>query len=112
MNREILEQKKNLIDKAKQLIQNNFKIDTGTLHKEIGMSEFEFLRYFKIYNGETPRQFAKRCEVEYSKQFLKNTNVQTVATILNYSHTQNFIRTFKRYEGITPKQWQMERIKY
>lgn len=72
------------------------------------MSQALFYRYFKREIGMSPVEFILRERIKYAKQLLKNQHIQVnqVCFEAGFDDCNYFIRVFKKYEGITPKQFQ------
>ncbi|MCU6792727.1 helix-turn-helix domain-containing protein [Paenibacillus sp. WQ 127069] len=62
---------------------------------------------FKKETGSTFSDYLSQYRLNISKKWLSETNaqVQEIAEKLRFSNSQNFIRYFKKMEGITPKQY-------
>jgi AraC-like DNA-binding protein len=72
------------------------------------MSSSSFYRYFKREIGMSPIEFILKERIKYAKSLLKNPFIQVnqVCYESGFEDCNYFIRVFKKYEGITPKQYQ------
>lgn len=72
------------------------------------MSSSSFYRYFKREIGMSPIEFILKERIKYAKSLLKNPFLQVnqVCYESGFEDCNYFIRVFKKYEGITPKQYQ------
>ncbi len=73
------------------------------------MSNSALYRLFKTELGISPREFIMTERIRLAKQFLsdKNTYIKNVCYEAGFEDSNYFIRAFKHYEGITPKQYQL-----
>lgn len=73
------------------------------------MSTTSFYRYFKRELGMSPIEYILNEKIKYAKKLLSNPNVQVneVSYATGFEDCNYFIRLFKKYEGITPKQYQL-----
>ena len=62
---------------------------------------------FKKETGQTLTEFVNRRRIKMAKKLLKTTNlqVQTIAQHCGILDLQYFTKLFKKYEGITPKEY-------
>jgi AraC-like DNA-binding protein len=74
------------------------------------MSQAAFFRAFKEYSNMSPIDYINRERINSAKQQLINfsKSVTDICYELGYNHMTYFIRVFKKYEGITPKQFQKQ----
>lgn len=68
-------------------------------------------RYFKECFGETFNSYVSRYKIEKAKQMLSETNyaIKEISALVGYWDVNNFIKTFKRMEGVTPGQYRSNR---
>ena len=96
--------------KIMQLILENIsnKIELKTIAKQIGMSTSSLYRLFKTELGISPVEFIMLEKIKLAKHFLtdKNIYIKNVSYEAGFGDSNYFIRLFKHYEGITPKQYQ------
>ena len=74
---------------------------------EASLSPSHFARLFKQTIGQSPYQFLISYRVEQAKRMLDKPNALTIdiAIRCGFSDQAHFSRTFKKIEGITPKQY-------
>lgn len=72
------------------------------------MSTTSFYRYFKRELGMSPIEFILTEKIKQAKRLLKTSGIQIneVCFMSGFDDCNYFIRLFKKYEGITPKQYQ------
>lgn len=73
------------------------------------MSSTSFYRYFKRELGMSPIEYVVNERIKYAKKLLRNPrmHVAEVSYAAGFDDSNYFIRLFKRYEGVTPKQYQL-----
>ena len=73
------------------------------------MSTTSFYRYFKRELGMSQIEYILNEKIKYAKKLLSNPNLQVneVSYATGFEDCNYFIRLFKKYEGITPKQYQL-----
>ena len=78
------------------------------------MSTTSFYRYFKRETGMSPIEFLLNEKIKHAKQLLRNPGIQIneVCFMSGFEDCNYFIRLFKKYEGITPKQYQLLSISF
>lgn len=84
-------------------------ISMKSLSEKACMSTTSFYRFFKRELGMSPLEFVLKEKIKCAKQLLKNPNIQIneVCFMAGFEDCNYFIRLFKKYEGITPKQYQL-----
>lgn len=72
------------------------------------MSTTSFYRFFKRELGVSPIEFILNEKIKQAKTLLKTSGIQIneVCFMSGFDDCNYFIRLFKKYEGITPKQYQ------
>ena len=99
-----------LLLKITQLILENIsnKIELKSISKQVGMSTSSLYRLFKTELGISPVEFIMLEKIKLAKHFLtdKNIYIKNVSFEAGFEDSNYFIRLFKHYEGITPKQYQ------
>lgn len=93
-----------------QLIRDNIssKIDLKIFGKQVGLSTSSLYRLFKSELGISPIEFIILEKIKIAKRFLsdKDMYIKNVSYEVGFEDCNYFIRVFKHYEGITPKQYQ------
>lgn len=102
---------KNPITPVIEFIRLNLKenINMKHLSEKASMSSASFYRLFKRELGMSPIEFIIGEKIRCAKQLLKNPTIQIneVCYLSGFEDSNYFIRLFKKYEGITPKQYQL-----
>jgi AraC-like DNA-binding protein len=95
------------IDYIKKNIQGT--INLKNLSDKACMSTTSFYRYFKRELGMSPIEYILNEKIKYAKKLLSNPNIQVneVSYATGFEDCNYFIRLFKKYEGVTPKQYQL-----
>lgn len=88
----------------------------GNLHQKISaehlarlalVSKSNFFKIFKYEFGISPNEYIVQQRINKAKELLKeNQSVKEVAFATGFSDTNHFIKTFKTFVGITPKNYQ------
>ena len=83
-------------------------VSIAALAAERYVSPDHLARSFKELTGYSPKQYLSENRLLHGRQMLLQTGlpVGTVAFRCGFPDTNNFIRTFKRRYGVTPKQFQ------
>lgn len=99
------------ITPAIDFIKKNIResINLKDLSDKACMSTTSFYRYFKRELGMSPIEFILNEKIKYAKKLLSNPNIQVneVSYASGFEDCNYFIRLFKKYEGVTPKQYQL-----
>lgn len=84
-------------------------INLKDMSEKACMSTTSFYRYFKRELGMSPIEFILNEKIKHAKSLLKNPGIQVneVCFMAGFDDCNYFIRIFKKYEGITPKQYQL-----
>jgi transcriptional regulator GlxA family with amidase domain len=77
------------------------------LARAVGVSRFHFARLFRISTGESPMEFLLRSRIERAKQILMTSDrrMSEIAATLGFCDQSHFSRSFRRYAGVTPRQF-------
>lgn len=101
----------NPIKEVTEYIKQNLKenISLKTLSEKACMSTTSFYRFFKRELGMSPIEYILNEKIKCAKNLLKNPSLQIneVCYLAGFEDANYFIRLFKKYEGITPKQYQL-----
>jgi AraC-like DNA-binding protein len=91
-------------------IDENFAcdIDLASVAARAGMSSFHFLRTFSRVLGVTPHQYLVRCRLRHAARRLGSgaESVTDVALDVGFRDLSNFVRTFRRAAGASPRRFQ------
>ncbi len=71
------------------------------------MSKTQFYHYYKYIFKQTPKAKLIHARMEYSKFLLTNRAlpISQIATLIGYTNESHYIRSFKKYYDISPKQF-------
>ena len=99
-----------MLDEIKAYIEENYKdhsLSLKCIADHFGISASYATRFFKNQTGESLMRYIDCMRMQEAKQLLKTTEL-TLKDILyevGYIDSTNFIRKFKRNEGLTPIQY-------
>lgn len=73
----------------------------------VGISQYYFVRLFKQSTGYSPYQYLIKCRIERAKQLitLGQGTITDIAVLVGFASQSQFGRHFKRFTGMTPKQF-------
>ncbi|MBQ8823528.1 MAG: helix-turn-helix transcriptional regulator [Lachnospiraceae bacterium] len=95
--------------KVLEYISDNYysNITLDTLSKIAGMNPRYFCRYFKSMTDRTPIDYLNYYRIECACEMLstKDITLKEAAISCGFNDESYFIRTFRKYKGITPKQF-------
>ncbi|SCX80280.1 AraC family transcriptional regulator [Flavobacterium caeni] len=104
----------NAIAQVVEYIRKNLRenISLKGLSDKACMSTTSFYRFFKRELGMSPIEFVLSEKIKCAKKLLKDPSLQIneVCFLSGFEDCNYFIRLFKKYEGITPKQYQLLHI--
>lgn len=80
-------------------------IDLDSVSQQAGLSPFHFLRLFARVLGVTPHQYLVRCRLRHAARLLADParSVTDVAFDVGFADLSNFVRTFRRAAGVSPR---------
>ncbi len=80
-------------------------IDLDTTARAVGLSGFHFLRLFATVLGVTPHQYLVRTRLRHAAELLADdgTSITDVAYDVGFGDLSNFVRTFRRAAGVSPR---------
>ena len=90
-------------------IKNNLhqKLSADELAKLAFVSKSNFFKLFKFELGISPNEYILKQRISLAKKLLKeNQSIKEVAFATGFSDANHLIKTFKTFEGITPKNYQ------
>ncbi len=84
------------------------KIPVDALSRKAYLSRNMFFKWFREQFGITPLEYINRERIKLARQLLadKRNSITSVSQQCGFSDVNYFIRTFKKVEGATPRQWQ------
>jgi AraC-like DNA-binding protein len=80
-------------------------VDLDGVSRQAGLSAFHFLRLFARVLGVTPHQYLVRCRLRHAARLLADParSVTDVAYDVGFVDLSNFVRTFRRAAGVSPR---------
>ena len=94
------------IHSAVEYIRDNYSSDISLndITAHVNISKFYFIRLFKEQMGMTPYEYLISYRIYRAKLLLRSTDesINKIASSIGFSSPSNFIRHFKRAEGISP----------
>lgn len=103
------------VDTAKKYLVDHFDetVSLSTLAELTGVSRFHLCREFKQVVGMSPRAFQTLLRVWKAKRLLRHhAALAHVALDLGFADQAHFTRTFKRFVGTTPGQYQRSQLAF
>lgn len=81
------------------------------LAAELNVSESNFYRLFHDLYGQSPASYMERVRIRRACEMLSLTSetITHIAMELGYKTSQHFSTTFKKYVGVTPRQFRREK---
>jgi len=82
-------------------------IDLEAAAREVGLSVFHFLRLFARVLGVTPHQYLVRSRLRHAARLLADgaRSITDVAFDVGFGDLSNFVRTFHRAAGVSPRRF-------
>jgi AraC family transcriptional regulator len=83
------------------------KIDLETTAAAAGLSQYHFLRLFSTVLGVTPHQYLVRARLRRAARLLagEDHSITDIAFESGFADLSNFVRTFHRAAGVSPRQF-------
>jgi len=84
---------------------SNLRIDLDAAAGQAGISPFHFLRLFANVLGVTPHQYLVRSRLRHAARLLtdEDTSITDIAYDVGFGDLSNFVRTFHRAAGVSPR---------
>ncbi len=100
------------IKAAQEFIEGNYadKLNVEAIAKSVNVNVRSFLRRFKKATSNTPLEYIQRVRIEAAKRKLESTT-ETILEVMfgiGYNDEKAFRATFRKYSGLTPKEYQMK----
>lgn len=103
---------RNRINRVFEFIDENLDADLSlnTISEIAFFSPFHFHRIFKFITGETLNEYVNRQKIEKSSLTLLHTSITTseIAHQYGFSDNSSYSKAFKRYFGISPKEFKVQ----
>lgn len=101
---------KDFLNKSTQIVEaaiRDTELSVESMSAELGMSRSQLFRKFKALTNTTPSQFIKVTRLKKAAELLsvKEYNVNEVAFLVGFVDSSHFISSFKKFYGLTPKQF-------
>jgi AraC-like DNA-binding protein len=83
------------------------QIDLEQAAGQAGISPFHFLRLFSSVLGVTPHQYLVRSRLRHAARLLADNDIPVtdVAYDVGFGDLSNFVRTFHRFAGVSPRRF-------
>jgi AraC-like DNA-binding protein len=100
--------------KFENYLSSNFleKVSLQDFNMSISISQKSFIQKFKKHFQITPKEYLKLKQVNYAIQLLQNNNAEKLINVgldSGFYDQSHFIRVFKKFCGVTPKQFVKEK---
>lgn len=98
---------------SKKILDSSGEVSLRSLQKELKITERSFERKFLQHVGVTPNLFRRICRFNSSLEELelrRFTNLTDLAHQQGFSDQSHFIRTFKEFTGLAPRQYLLESL--
>ncbi|MCJ8013583.1 AraC family transcriptional regulator [Paenibacillus sp. KQZ6P-2] len=102
------------IELAKRIEMNPaLRLSTRQLAAELGLSESHFYRVFRETNGQSPALYMERVRMGCACRLLlqSSLSITNIAHDLGFKTSQHFATVFKKYIGMTPREWRSQENK-
>lgn len=98
------------IKEAQLHIEKNYqdKLNVDEIAQMVHLNARSFLRRFKKATSNTPLEYIQRVKIEAAKKELESTTktVLEVMYSIGYNDDKAFRKTFRKYSGLSPKEYQ------
>lgn len=97
------------VEKAKHYIASHLtqEIHTDDIAEAVGISPYHLCRLFHSLTGMTMREYLIRQRIETAARMLStdSLSIPAIASLLRFCDQSYFTVVFRRYKGMTPKQY-------
>ena len=100
------------IRKAQMHIEENYeqKLNINEIAEMVNLNGRSFLRRFKKATSNTPLEYVQRVKIEAAKKRLES-STKTILEVMydiGYNDEKAFRTTFRKYTGLSPKEYQLK----
>lgn len=102
-----------LLHRAKEFIHANLAVDISIddIAHAASISKYHFIRLFRSQFGITPHQYVLNCRINLARRYLdQGWSTTQSAQLAGFADISHLNRRFKRVYGMTPKQYQLQRL--
>lgn len=99
---------KDRIRAISEYVQENYsdpELGVGTIAARFGMNAAYLSRAFKDGSATNLLEFIHRTRIAAAKKLLQEHAIKEVCTMVGFSDAQSFVRTFRKYESISPAEY-------
>jgi transcriptional regulator GlxA family with amidase domain len=97
---------------AQEYIEMNYEnpLKIESIAEQVHISSRSFLRRFKKATSNTPLEYIQRIRIEAAKKKLESSaeSILQVMFGVGYNDEKAFRKTFKKYAGLSPKEYQLK----
>lgn len=106
------EHKDEQIKIAQEFMERNYadKLSVASIAESVNLNSRSFLRRFKKATSNTPLEYIQRVRIEAAKKKLESSaaTIMEVMFEIGYNDEKAFRTTFRKYSGLSPKEYQMK----
>lgn len=97
---------KDIVAYSKKIIDDSFgNLRLADLAETVGYSHKYIDKVFKLQTGETMKNYANKVRIEKAVKLIEENRMSEIIDLLGYYDQSHFITSFKRYKGMTPRQY-------
>jgi AraC-like DNA-binding protein len=97
-----------------EILGSNGNASLKNLQQKLGLSERGLERRFSQHVGVSPKLFSRICKFQASLNQLRNNEFHKLSDVAfenEYADQSHFIRVFKEFTGLSPKQYQRQTVR-
>lgn len=103
----------NLVEKTIDFLEHHYKnkITLDMLASNVHLSKYHYIRQFRKLAGSSPYEYLIQFRIHQSKQLLKKPDltVSEIAYQVGYNNPSNYIADFRKFTGLTPGNYRMQK---